>query len=66
MYFGYLKPTITELMSKFEKLKNSRMCYCQPLITSLQEGINKRFGELLNDKFLIIAATLHPFFKQQG
>lgn len=50
-------------MSKFEKLKNSRMCYCQPLITSLQEGINKRFGELLNDEFLIIAATSHPFFK---
>lgn len=63
MYFGYLLPTITELMLKFEKLENSHMCYCQPLITSLREGINKRFGELLNDEFLIIAATSHQFFK---
>lgn len=63
MYFGYLLPTITELMSKFEKLKNSRMNYCQPLIIALHEGINKIFGELLNDEFLIISATSHPFFK---
>lgn len=65
MYFGYLLPTITELMSKFEKLKNCRMNYRQPLIiTALREGVNKRFGELLNDEFLIIySATSHPFFK---
>lgn len=63
MYFGYLLPTITELMSKFEKLKNSRMNYCQPLLIALHEGVNKRFGELLNDEFLIISATSHPFFK---
>jgi len=63
MYFGYLLPTITELMSKFERLKNSQMCYFQPLITSLHERINKRFEELLNDEFLIIAVTSHPFFK---
>ncbi|KAL4088662.1 hypothetical protein QTP88_023749 [Uroleucon formosanum] len=63
MYFGYLLSTITELMSKFEKLKNSRMNYCQPLIIALHEGVNKIFGELLNDEFLIISATSHPFFK---
>lgn len=50
-------------MSKFEKLKNSRMNYCQPLIIALHEGVNKIFGELLNDEFLIISATSHPFFK---
>ncbi|XP_026821694.1 uncharacterized protein LOC113560128 [Rhopalosiphum maidis] len=62
IYIGYLLPTITEIMLKFEKLENSHMCYCQPLITSLHEGVNKRFEEHLNDEFLIIAVTSHQFF----
>jgi hypothetical protein len=39
------------------------MCYFQPLITSLYEGVDKKFGQLLNAEFLIISATSHPFFK---
>lgn len=65
MYFGYLLPVITELMTKIEKLRDCHMHFCQPLISSLHEGITKRFGELFNDEFFIIASTSHPFFKTE-
>ncbi|XP_029348038.1 uncharacterized protein LOC115034755 [Acyrthosiphon pisum] len=63
MYFGFLLPTITELLLKIENLKLKKMSYCNPLLIALHHGISRRFGELMHDKFLIIASISHPFFK---
>ncbi|KAL5237416.1 hypothetical protein ACI65C_004826 [Semiaphis heraclei] len=63
MYFGYLLPTINELLSKLETIRRKEIVYCQPLVTALYDGVNKRFGALQENNFLIIAAISHPSFK---
>lgn len=63
MYFGYLLPTINELLSKLETMQRKEIVYCQPLITALYDGVNKRFGAQKENHFLIIAAVSHPSFK---
>ena len=59
---GWLVPTITLLTVKLDRLKTSSK-FCQPLITALQEGIQRRFGDMLADPELIAAAILLPKFR---
>lgn len=66
MYFGYLLPKINELLSKIETMRKKEIVYCQPLVTALIEGVNKRFGPLEENNFLIIAAVSHPSFKTKN
>ena len=56
-HMGWLVPTITLLTVKLDRLRTSSK-FCQPLITALQEGIQRRFGDMLADPELIAAAIL--------
>ncbi|XP_022161582.1 uncharacterized protein LOC111027499 [Myzus persicae] len=65
MNFGFLLPTIEELSSKFTLMSRDDTISksIQPLVSALLTGINKRFGDLLQNKFLIIASVSNPYFK---
>lgn len=66
MYFGFLIPSITQLINKYSNMKQSRKFNINgPLIDIIQNSLKKRFSHLLDDTFLIIAAISHPFFKTQ-
>ncbi|XDV35942.1 hypothetical protein PO909_005804 [Leuciscus waleckii] len=56
----WLLPTIYLLDSKLKKMEAS---VCLPLIHALQRGLQKRFGEFMEDPELISAAILLPKFK---
>lgn len=62
VHMGWLVPTITLLNVKLDRLKTSSR-FCQPLITALQEGIQRRFGDMLSDPELVAAAILLPKFR---
>ncbi|XP_058601280.1 uncharacterized protein LOC131520814 [Onychostoma macrolepis] len=61
VHMGWLVPTITLLTVKLDRLQTSSK-FCQPLISALQEGIQQRFGKMMNDPELISAAILLPKF----
>ncbi|XP_011686460.1 PREDICTED: uncharacterized protein LOC105449160 isoform X2 [Wasmannia auropunctata] len=64
MYMGFLLPVLKTLQEKLEKFNKSGIfTHCQPLITAIQQGLNKRFSTLFEKKDLIIASCLHPKFK---
>ncbi|XP_030582386.1 uncharacterized protein LOC115778483 [Archocentrus centrarchus] len=60
---GWLLPTISALVSKLDKTR-ALLKFCKPLIDALQEGLKKRFGEMMSDPELVAAAILHPKFKK--
>lgn len=64
MVFGFLIPSITELIYKYEQLfiKN-QLKICLPLVEVIIKSIEKRFEKILSDQFLTIAAISHPYFK---
>ncbi|CAI6374183.1 unnamed protein product [Macrosiphum euphorbiae] len=64
MFFGFLIPSITELIYKYEQLfiKN-QLKICLPLVEVIIKSIEKRFEKILSDQFLTIAAISHPYFK---
>ncbi|KAL1256577.1 hypothetical protein QQF64_012122 [Cirrhinus molitorella] len=62
VHMGWLVPTITLLTVKLDRLQTSSR-FCQPLISALQEGIQQRFGKMMNDPELISAAILLPKFR---
>lgn len=59
---GWLLPTICLLDSKLKKMEAS-IKVCLPLIYALQKGLQKRFGEFMEDPELISATILLPKFK---
>lgn len=61
-HFGWLLSVISELQSKLTRQEASTKM-CLPLIRALQHGVQKRFGEMMEDPELISAATLLPKFK---
>ncbi len=62
IHLGYLLPTITILKEKLEHiLESSKVCI--PLVQALLDGLEKRFGHMINDKTLLIASACHPKFK---
>lgn len=63
IHMGYIVPTITILTEKLGRLQASCKI-CQPLIFALQEGIQRRFGDMLADPELIAAAILLPKFRK--
>lgn len=62
VHMGWLVPTIMLLTVKLDRLQTSSK-FCQPLISALQEGIQQRFGKMMNDPELISAAILLPKFR---
>ncbi|KAB5562398.1 hypothetical protein PHYPO_G00017370 [Pangasianodon hypophthalmus] len=57
---GWLLPTIYLLDSKLKKMEAS-VKVCLPLIHALQQGLQKRSGEFMEDPELISAAILPKF-----
>ncbi|KAG5840883.1 hypothetical protein ANANG_G00193410 [Anguilla anguilla] len=59
---GWLLPTLNLLISKLDRIWiNSK--YCKPLVDALQNGLQKRFGDMLTEPELIAAAILVPKFE---
>lgn len=54
MYFGFLVPSITKLIIKYENILKANQ---------LKISIELRFEKILNDKFFTTAAISHPYFK---
>jgi len=62
VYMGWLLPVIHQLLSKLNRLETSSKT-CTPLIRALQNGLHKRFGEMMENPELAAAAVLLPKFK---
>ncbi|XP_063220852.1 uncharacterized protein LOC134530157 [Bacillus rossius redtenbacheri] len=64
MFAGYLQPTITSILRELgKKMNDSSVVYCRPLAKALHEGVDKRFGSILEDNKLTTAAGLIPSLK---
>lgn len=64
MYFGFLVPTITQLIKKYSNMKESKNFNVNgPLVDIIQSSLKKRFSLMLSDPFLVVSAVSHPFFK---
>lgn len=64
MFFGFLIPSITELIYKYEQILNkNQLKICSPLVAVIIKSIEKRFEKILSDQFLTTAAISHPYFK---
>lgn len=53
---------IFQLQAKLRRQETSSKL-CLPLIRAIQDGVQKRFGEMMEDPELIAAAILLPKFK---
>ncbi|XP_072562952.1 uncharacterized protein [Paramormyrops kingsleyae] len=62
VHMGWLLPTLNVMVSKLKRAKIS-MKLCKSLVDAILEGVNKRFGDMLNNPELIAAAILLPKFK---
>ncbi|XP_016114548.1 uncharacterized protein [Sinocyclocheilus grahami] len=62
VHMGWLVPTLNIMVSKLKRAKIS-MKLCKSLVDTILAGVNKRFGDMLNDPELIAAAILLPKFK---
>lgn len=62
-YFGCLLPTLAVVQKLLEEALLDRLTFCTPLVRELLEGINKRFGNLFEDKASLLAAGFHPKFR---
>nr|CAH0105484.1 unnamed protein product [Daphnia galeata] len=63
---GYLLPTLTILILKLEKLLDDRTVkHCKSLIRVMISSIKTRFQDCFEDEELILAAILHPNFKNK-
>lgn len=61
-HMGWLLPVIFQLQAKLSNLETSSKI-CLPLIRAIQDGVSKRFGQMMEDPELIAAAILLPKFK---
>ena len=59
---GYLLPTVVMLREKLATKKTSATT-CQPPITAMIDGIDRRFHDVFNDAAASAAAILHLKFK---
>lgn len=70
-YFGMLLPSLYATKQQLMDLKsdnNNPVKYCKPLIESVLDGIDSRFGNILDfdseiGQNAVIASCSHPFFK---
>ncbi|KAK6300562.1 hypothetical protein J4Q44_G00286600 [Coregonus suidteri] len=62
VHMGLLLPTLYQLRDKLKKLE-STCKMCTPLVHALQQGIQKRFGDVMKEPELIAAAILLPRFR---
>ncbi|GAA6102325.1 uncharacterized protein LOC117808543 [Tachysurus ichikawai] len=62
VHMGLLLPTLYQLRDKLKRLE-STCKMCTPLVHALQQGIQKRFGDVMKEPELIAAAILLPSFR---
>lgn len=62
VHMGLLLPTLYQLRDKLKRLESSCKM-CTPLFHALQQGIQKRFGDIMKEPELIAAAILLPRFR---
>lgn len=62
VHMGLLLPTLYQLWDKLKRLKSSCKM-CTSLVHTLQQGIQKRFGDVMKEPELIAAAILLPRFR---
>ncbi|CAG9788837.1 unnamed protein product [Diatraea saccharalis] len=62
-YLGSLLPTIAATVYKLKNIKSKGLVNCTALANALLNGIEKRFGPLLNDEQCLLAAAFHPKFR---
>ncbi|KAG5890541.1 hypothetical protein JTB14_028292 [Gonioctena quinquepunctata] len=62
-YLGSLLPTIAATVYKLKNIKSKGLVNCTALANALLNGIEKRFGPLLNDEQCQLAAAFHPKFR---
>ncbi|RXN12002.1 zinc finger BED domain-containing 1-like protein [Labeo rohita] len=62
VYLGWLLPVIHQAQSKLNRLETSSRT-CTPLIRALQNGLQRCFGQMMEDPELGDAAVLLPKFK---
>jgi len=64
MDFGFLVPSISQLINKYSIMKQSTGFNINGLlINNIKNSLNKRFSLMLSDPFLVVAMVSHPFFK---
>ncbi|KAL4085405.1 hypothetical protein QTP88_027264 [Uroleucon formosanum] len=63
MYFGFLLPSITILLQKYDDIAKKNLTYCDSLVSLIKANMEKRFENFLTDPFLLSATVSHPFFK---
>jgi len=63
MYFGFLLPSITILLQKYDEISKKNLIYCDSLVSLIKANVEKRFENFLTDPFLLSATVSHPFFK---
>lgn len=67
IFFGHILPTLYTVQMKLQTMLHKPLKYSEPLLTTLLQGMQKRFGKELSfscavsDK--IVAAVSHPYFK---
>ncbi|KAJ8405309.1 hypothetical protein AAFF_G00323000 [Aldrovandia affinis] len=63
-HMGWLLPTIYQLEVKLKRMATANnVKVCLPLVQAIQQGIQKRFGEMMQDPELIATSILLPKFK---
>ncbi len=61
---GFLLPTLNVLITTTKRYRtNKRIKHYQPLVQSIINSLNTRFGPMFQDDELRMAAMLHPRFK---
>ncbi len=62
-YLGSLLPIIAALIMVLHDFDNKPLVYCRLLVEALQNGMKKRFGKLMDDLDVLLAAAFHPQFR---
>jgi len=64
IYFGFLLPSITIFLQKYDDLSTKKhLIYCDSLISLIKTSVEKRFENFLTDPFLLSSTVSHPFLK---
>ncbi len=62
-YLGSLLPIIAAPIMVLQDFDNKPLVYCRPLVEALQNGMKKRFGKLMDDLDVLLAAAFHLQFR---
>jgi hypothetical protein len=68
-FYGHIMPTLHMVMQKLKTMQNKILVHCQPLVTALLDGMQRRFDKELtfsgSVSNKIVAAISQPYFKMR-